>query len=168
MATRKPICGNKFQYTVNKTIILPIKLENLPNEIMIQNNTLLLQSSFHVSLVCINEIIKKHNISIPDFENKIVSDFCEFSKTNKIEVLKYNDFKFTVKDDLKTVIVMCDISNLDEFFKIINNKYGLNIEYPPTHVTPYILPNKHGIFLTDANDIKKFTEPIPNPIGFSL
>jgi hypothetical protein len=168
MATGKSICGNKFQYTVNKTIILPVKLENLPNELQIESNTLLLQSSFHVSLVCIGKIIEKHNISVPDFENKIINDFCKFCETNKIEVLEYDDFKFVVQDDLKTVIVMCKVSNLDRFFGLINKKYELNIEYPPTHVTLYILPDKHGIFLTDASDIKNLTKPILNPIGRTL
>jgi hypothetical protein len=63
---------------------------------------------------------------------------------------------------------MCKISNLSEFFESINKKYGLSIEYPPTHVTLYVLPSKMGIFLTDSNDIQKLTEPIINPIGLSL
>ena len=162
---RKLICENRFQYTPNKVIGLPIQLENLPNELRIEGNTLVLKNNFHVSLVCIGKIIEKYNISETDFENKIINDFCEFSKINKIEVLKYNDFKFVQQDDLKSVVVMCDISNLDKFFKLMNEKYGLNVEYPPTHTTLYILESKLGIFLTDADDIKNLTKPISNPIG---
>jgi len=166
---KKLICENKFEFNIpNKTICLPVKLENLPSEIIIQNTTLILQTSFHVSLACIGESIRKYNIFIQDFENKILDDFCEFSKTNEIKVLKYNDFKFIERDDLKTIVVMCDISNLNKFFDLMNQKYNLKIEYPPTHITLYILPSKHGIFLTDANDIKNLTKPIPNPIGFLL
>lgn len=163
----KFICDNKYEF-VHQTIGLPIKLENLPIEIIIKDNTLVLQPAFHVSLVCIGEIIKKHNITIYDFENKIINDFCEFSNTNEIKVLNFNDFKFVERDDLKSVIAMCEISNLNKFFDLINKKYKLNIEYPPTHVTLYILPSKHGIFLTDSNDIKNLTAPIDNPIGHLL
>ena len=63
---------------------------------------------------------------------------------------------------------MCKISNLNEFFEILNRKYGLDIEYPPTHVTLYTLESKPGIFLTDASDIKNLTKPISNPISLSL
>ena len=160
----KLICDNKYEF-VYQTIGLPIKLENLPSEVITQENTLVLQPSFHVSLVCIGEIIKKHNITIPNFEENIINDFCEFSNINDIKILQFNDFKFAVRDDLKSVIVMCEISNLNKFFDLINKKYGLNIEYPPTHVTLYVLPNKFGIFLTDSNDIKNLTTPINNPTG---
>ena len=56
---RKFICGNKYTISATNTIGLPVSLENLPKEVGIDNNTLSLKSSFHVSLVCISEIIKK-------------------------------------------------------------------------------------------------------------
>lgn len=167
---KKFICGGD-QYTISatNTITLPVSLENLPNEIVIDDNKLSLKSSFHVSLVCINEIIRKHHISIPGFKDSIINSFCEFIKTNDIKLLNYlEEFKFAVQDDLKTIVVMCRVSNLDKFFVIVNKKYGLKIEYPPTHVTLYMLESKPGIFLTDSNDIKNLTKPIPNPMGFPL
>ena len=164
---KKLICENKFQF-MNRTICLPIKMEDLPNKLIIEGSTLLLKTSFHVSLVCIGEIIKKHNISISNFENKIIDDFCEFSRVNEVKVLKYDDFRFVTRDDLKSVVVMCEILNLEKFFEIIDEKYELNIEYPPTHITLYTLESKPGIFLTDANDIKNLTKPISNPTGHLL
>jgi hypothetical protein len=166
---KKLICENKFQFNIrNKVIGLPIKFDNLPSKLIIEENELVLKDSFHISLVCIGKIIEKYNVSIPDFENIIINDFCEFSKTNEIKVLEYNDFKFVVENDLKSIVVMCKISNLNKFFDIINKKFGLKIEYPPTHATLYTLPNKLGIFLTDLNDIKNLTKSISNPIGFLL
>lgn len=165
---RKFICeNNKYTISATNTIVLPVLLENLPNQIIIDGDKLLLKSSFHVSLVCINEIIRKHNISILDFKDSVVKDFCNFVGENDINLLSYsNDFKFAEENDLKTVVVMCKVSNLDKFFEIINKKYGLEIEYPPTHVTLYALTI--GIFLTDVSDIKNLTKPIPNPIGYIL
>ena len=64
---------------------------------------------------------------------------------------------------------MCQMLNLNKFFDLINKKYGLNIKYPTTHITLYnTFKNKPGIFLMDSDDIKNFTVPIPNPIGFLL
>ena len=70
-----------------------------------------------------------------------------------------------VQDDLRSVVVMCEISNLNNFFDSVNRKYGLAIEYPPTHVTLYTLESKPGIFLTDSSDIKNLTKTIENPTG---
>ena len=163
---REFICGNKYTISGTNTVGLPVLLENLLNEIVIEGNALVLKSSFHISLVCINEIIKKHNISISGFVDSMKKDFCDFVKTNDINLLSYlDDFRFVEENELKTVIVMCKVSNLDNFFGTINKKYGLTIECPPTHVTLYTLKDKLGIFLTDTNDIKNFTKPIPNPIG---
>ncbi len=130
---------------------------------------MILKPSFHVSLVCINEIIRKHNVLIPNFKDLVVSDFCDFISRNSVDVLNYfDDFKFVTQNDLKTVVVTCNVSNINKFFDFLNKKYNLNIEYPPMHVTLYILEGKKGIFLTDSEDIKNLTKPISNPVGRSL
>jgi hypothetical protein len=164
----KSICGNKFPFEYH-TISLPVSLENLPNKITFEGNDFLINPFLHVSLVCIGEIIKKHNVLIPDFEIGVINNFCEFSQNNNISVIEYtDDFKFVARDDLKSIIVMCRVPNLDKFFDLINKKYGLEIEYPPTHITLYTLPSKLGIFLTDKGDIVQLTKIIPNPIGAPL
>ncbi len=165
------ICGgNKYVISPTNTIWLPVSLENLPKEIEVQGCTLYFPSPFHVSLVYVGRIIETYNISIPDFLNKIINDFCDFTATNNIEVIRYNnEYKFVSRDGLKTVVVMCEVSNLNKFFDFINKKYKLNIKYPPTHVTLYnTLKGEPGIYLMDSNDIKNFTVSIPNPIGHLL
>ena len=155
----------------NEVIYLLVSFNNLPEEITVQGITLYLPSPFHVSLVYIGKIIEKYNISIPDFLNKIVEDFCDFTKTNDIKVIRYkNEYKFATRDGIKkTVVVMCEVSNLNKFFDLINTKYGLNIKYPSTHVTLYnTLKAQPGIFLMDSDDIKNFTVAIENPIGHLL
>src|SRR5579872_7127002 len=103
----KLVCGNKFPFRHN-TISLPVFLENVPPEIVCKGDTFLINSFLHVSLVCIGKIIEKHNISIPDFENKAINDFCEFAERNEITLTGYtNDFRYATRDDLKTIIVMC-------------------------------------------------------------
>ncbi len=55
-----------------------------------------------MSLVYVGKIIEKYNISIPDFENKIVDDFCNFTKTNNVELIRYkNEYKFASRNDKK-------------------------------------------------------------------
>ena len=167
---KKLICENKYEY-IYETIGLDVKLKSLPSELFVKDQTLFLQPDFHVSLVCIGKIIERYNISIPDFLNKIIEDFCNFSKTNEIKIVSCNnEYKFVDRNDTKkTIVVMCEILNINNFFDQINKKYKLEIEYPTTHITLYnTLKNQPGIFLMESSDINNFTIPIPNPIGFYL
>jgi len=161
------ICNGEFVFS-HKTICLTISLD-IPSELDFEGNTFVKNTFLHVSLVCVGKIIEKNNILIPDFESKVINDFCEFSKNNEIKKVNYtDDFKFVSKEDKKTIVVMCDIPNLNKFFDLINKKYKLKIEYPPLHATLYTLPGKLGIFLTDSNDIKQFTKSITNPLSRPL
>jgi len=147
-------------------IYLPVFIPDLPKQIEIKGNILYVKNEFHISLVCIKKIEEKYNVKIPNFLNMIINDFCEFNKINTLELLHYNNnYRFVARDDLKSVIVMCEILNLNKFFDLINRKYGLNIEYPPTHVTLYTLKDSIGIYLIDSSDIKNLTNLIDNPIG---
>lgn len=164
----KFICGSNKYTTDGDVIYLPVVLKGLPEEIKVKDETLYFPTPFHVSLVYIRKIIEKYNISIPDFPDKIIDDFCEFTKANTIEVIRYtNEFKFVNRDGTKkTVIVMCEVKNLNRFYDFINKKYGLNIKYPVPHVTLYnTLKGEPGIYLMDQDDIKSFTTPIKNPIN---
>jgi hypothetical protein len=161
------ICnGEKYTFG-SETISLPVVLKDLPKEINVEGYKLLLRSSFHISLVCIGKITEKHNISIPDFEKLVIADFCEFAAEKDISLVKLRDeFSFVESGEKRSVVIFCDVSNLSDFFGIINRKYGLHLETQPTHVTLYTLQPDVGIFLTDFNDIDQLTKPIENPIGF--
>ncbi len=167
---KKTICVNdKYEIAVDKDWIgFSVSLENLPDEININGTTFYFPNPFHVSLVYIGKIIEKYNISIPDFKDKIIDDFCNFTKTNKIELIRYtNEYKLVSRDGInKTVIVMCEVSNLDKFYDFINKKYALSIKCLPTHVTLYnTAKGKPGFYLMDEDDIKNITVPIENPLG---
>ena len=167
---RPYICeGNKYTISGTNTIGLPVPSPDLPKEIEVEGNKLLLKSIFHVSLVCINEIIKKYNVSNPGFRDSVLNDFCEFTSQYPVEFLRYTgDFKYCEQDNLKTVIATCEVSYLRNFFKILNKKYELALEYPVSHVTLYAHDGKTGIFLIDSKDINDFTKPISNPTGVNL
>ncbi len=122
-----------------------------------------------MSLVCIGKIVEKNKVQIPNFVSSVIEDFCAFTQHTPVELARYRDeFRFVEENERKSVVVMCEISNLDKFFTFLNKKYELNIEYPPTHVTMYTLQPNKGIFLTDSADIKNLTEQIASPIKLSL
>lgn len=161
------ICDGRYRLGGSKedTIGLPVYLPELPVKIKIEGCELFLKSEFHVSLICIGKIMEKNNLSIPDFINKVIADFCEFTKHTSIDLARLCDeFRFVAENERRTIIAMCDISNLSKFFDFINQKYGLKLEYPPTHVTLYALQPNVGIFLTDTNDLNRLTKKIKVPI----
>ena len=167
------ICGgNKFVVGGPglETIALPISVSGLSATIKVEGCELALRPDFHVSLVCIGKIMEKHSVTLPNFRERVIEDFCGYVQYNDINLLKYNDeFRFASKDEKRSVVVMCDISNLQGFFNLINKKYSLRIEYPPTHVTLYTLQtDRPGIPLTDGEDLKKLTKIIPPPFESKL
>lgn len=162
---KKYICGGEKYGLAGQTgdsICLPVSLENFPESVKIEGLTLYRRTSFHVTLVAIGEIIRKHKVLVPNFIDTIVADFCEFVKEYDVDFLRLtNEFRFTTHNERRSVVAMCEVSNLNKFFDLTNQKYGLNLEYPPTHVTLYTLQPDVGIFLTDSDDIKNLTKIIP-------
>ncbi len=169
MENKKFICGNKYTISGTNTIALSVDISNLPARINVENSDLVVKSAFHISLVCINEIIRKNKIMDTNFKDSVVADFCNFVQGNDVDLIKYtNEFRFLEQNDQKSIVVFCEVSNINKFFDILNEKYNLNLECPPMHVTIYLLEGKLGIFLTDTNDLNDFTKIIPNPIGRNL
>lgn len=149
----------------NDSLGLPVSPpKNLPATIKANGYTLLRRTAFHVTLVAIGKIVERYDVAVPDFLSKIAADFLSFTSDNEIKLLQYrNEFRFAQQDDHRSIVVMCDVSNLEKFFTQMNEKYGLCVEYPPTHVTLYTLQPDAGIFLIDAHDIKQLTRPIEIP-----
>lgn len=174
MVNNKLICGTDRYELIGdegkEVISLPVSFDNLPAEIKVQEETFYLPSPFHASLFYIGKIKEIYNVAIPDFKNKIIDDFCEFTKTNEIKITRFNEFRLVDKKrEKKTIVAMCKVSNLNKFFDFINEKYELSIKYPVPHVTLYnTAKGESGMYLMDSEDIKNFTILIENPLGFSL
>jgi len=146
------------------SIALPLLLKGLPQGIQIGDIALVLKSSFHVSLVCTGKISEKNNIPASGFHENILKDFEDFIKNKPVEFQGFtNEFRLVSEDEKRTIIAMCEVSNLKEFFEIVNTKYNLQLEYPPLHVTLYTLQPDVGIFVTDKADIENLTTVLPNP-----
>ncbi len=145
-------------------IFLPVSFTGLPPKIYVQGYTLFLKTELHISLVGIEKLIKRCHITIPNFQEKVVADFCEFTKQHSIDFVRCQDeVRFVVRAERRSVVVMCDLANLDAFFDVLNAKYGLKLPHQPTHVTLYTLQPSIGIFLMDAEDIQSETKIVSVP-----
>ena len=154
----KNICNSDKYFFNHDTIFLPVTFGVLPEEIIVENETFFIKSDFWISLVAIGKIIEKNKLTTPNFKEQIISDFCEFIAENPIELIGYNsEYRFVAEKQLNSIIVMCDVSNLEEFFAHVNEKYSLSLEVPPTHVTLYTSHRNIGIFVTDSSDLENMT-----------
>lgn len=155
------ICsGNK--YIFNKGYIgLPIVIGNLPQEISIQGEELHLKSSFQVSLLCVKDIVEKYGESIENLEQKILEYFCKFTSGNDVSFLWYKgDFRLAQFEKRKSVIAMCEVSNLETFSKFLSVELGIEIPIQPTHVTLYTLQPDVGIGLNSSFELETKSTPI--------
>lgn len=165
---KKFICGGEkycLAGQAGNSICLPVSLLDLPEKIEVEGHTLALRNDFHITLVAVGKVIEKHQVTIPDFLEKIVADFCEFVQKNPVDLLRFRDeFRFVSQNERRTVVVMCDVVNIDQFFDLLNVRYNLKLQHPPTHVTLYTLQPDVGIFMTDSDDMTHLSKVIPSPI----
>ena len=160
MEERHYICGgNKFTY--NKGYIaLPVEISNLSEFIEIEGEILQKKPSFHASLLCVKDIIEKHG----DLEKRVLDFFCSFVSKNDVSFVKYSgEFRFVTNEERKTLIALCEISNLKEFSESLGHKFGIEVPPQPTHVTLYTLQFNIGIGLNSPADMKEKSVPVQVP-----
>ena len=146
------IC-NSDKYTYNKGYIcLPIEIAPLPKTIDVDGNILNLKSTFHVSLLCIKNILEKNNRE--NLEQLIIEKFCSFISKNEISFLKFNgEFRFAQFKERKTIIARCEVSHLVEFINFLSKELSIEIPLPPTHVTLFTLQPDMGIGLNSYEEL---------------
>lgn len=161
------ICGGtKYELAgPNDDVIgLPVILSGLPETVVVEGVELTRRPMFHVSLVCPGRIAERHALLTQGFVQTVVADFCSFVATADISFAQFTgEFRFVESEGRKTLVGMCDIMGLREFFEILSAKHAINFEYPPTHVTLYTLGGGPGVFLTTSNDIQKLTKVVSVP-----
>lgn len=161
---RQFICDTT-KYVLGKGyIMLPVEVTNLPPIIEVEGATLTRKSSFHVSLVSVKEILARTGDILN--EEIIVKNFCDFVATHEVSLAGYTDeFRYAKDGERESVVVMCNLSNLEPLFNYLNQVLQLNLEVPPAHVTLYTLQPDIGIGLISPADLatktKIVTEQIP-------
>jgi hypothetical protein len=167
METKNYICnGNAFAYSKGY-IGLPVVVERLPETLTIKGETLQLKSSFHVSLVCVKNILEQ----LPDAEQEIIDEFCRFSKENEVSFGNYTgEFRFVEDGDRKTLVALCEISNLTHFADQLSKRLDIEIPCQPTHVTLYTLQPDVGIGLNSLQEMqqKSYQVEIPDSVSKTI
>ncbi len=162
MGLKNYICGGgKFVYSKGY-IGLPIVVDDLPEIVEIDGNKLYRKSSFHISLVCVKDILVQN----PDVEQTIVDAFCTFAGENDISFVGYTgEFRFAQHEDKKTLVALCEVSNLKTFSEMISNNLGIKIPAQPTHVTLFTLQPDIGIGLNSDSDMEAKSKKVTDELS---
>ena len=154
------IC-NSSNITYSKGyIVLWLDTYPLPEKIEVGEVTLLKKDHFHVSLLCVKNILE----SQPDIEQDILNHFCDFIKDNDMKFDGFTtEFRLATRDDRKSIVAICRVSNLDKFFNYLSEKIGTTISHQPTHVTIYTLQSNIGIGLNSKSEMEQKSVSIEIP-----
>lgn len=160
MESKNYICGGtKFAYSKGY-IGLPVEINNLPETVLVEGETLQKKSSFHVSLVCVKDILSKN----PNVEQDVLNEFCSFTEKKEISFIRYTgEFRFARHEERKTLVALCKVSNLSEFSESLGRKLEIALPLQPTHVTLYTLQPDAGIGLNSPVDMETKSVPVDVP-----
>jgi len=154
------IC-NSENITYNKGYIaLWCKDYDLPDTFEVGGETLLKKDHFHVSLLCVKNILGVK----PDIEDEVLQHFCDFIKGNEIKFEGFTkEFRLAQNDERKSVVALCKVSNLHEFAEYLTEKIGVTVAPQPAHITIYTLQPNAGIGLNSPEEMEDKSKLIEVP-----
>lgn len=148
---------NKFVKYNEKYLSFSVELFELPESLIVEDKTLVLRSSFHVSLMCVKNVLNDY----PDAEDIVLDTFKSFLKKYEINFSDLTgEFRLATIDERVSVVAMCEISNLKYFFDDLNKRLGSSIPYQPTHITLYTLQPDAGIGLNSQAELERLSKQI--------
>ena len=142
-----------------------IQLSGLPTTTNVKGHKLLRKDEFHISLVDVNGVANLIDPqSVDNIEAEIIEEFKKFLEQYKLDKFRLlNQFRYVVKDIRKTVIVMCDVPDAEEFFALLGRKYKKSLPRQPNHITLYTLQENRGIGILSDEELAECSEPIDLP-----
>ena len=100
----------------------------------------------------------------PDAEEEILQHFCDFSEQHEIKFEGFTkEFRLAAREERKSIVAMCKISNLDTFAEYLTEKIGLPIPPQPTHVTIYTRQPNMGIGLNSPTELEEKSRVVAVP-----
>jgi hypothetical protein len=156
------ICGgSKFLYAKGY-IGLPITITGLPESIVIEGQTLVRKNSFHVSLLCVKDLLAEN----AGIEIDVIKAFCTYANQNDIAFATYTgEFRFAQAGERKSLIALCEISNLHGLANEMSKATGLPVPSQPTHVTLYTLQPNLGIGLNSPQAMAAHSVSVEAPVS---
>lgn len=115
-----------------------------------------LKSSFHVSLLCVKNILKIN----PQLEGKILEIFNSYVACNSLDSVEYlPEYRVVAHaDGRKSIIQMVTVKNTEGLFHVLRKELNISIDTQPTHITIYTLREEEGIGVNTQEDYENTFE----------
>lgn len=159
-----------IEATVNRAegrVQLDIDPFQIPNALDVLGEDWVRKDEFHVTLVGSGQRIAEHLIGQDSSLSKRGSSrlagtlLDETLKGRSFRVLPQNEIRVVQDGDRKTIVRMCHVEGMGEFFEAVSAKVGARIEPPPAHITLYTLQNRKAIGIYNKERLAKVTIPLP-------
>src|SRR5579884_2838896 len=144
-------------------VTLPVKVVGIPKKLVVKGVEVYAKAEFHVSILKVEKylpaVVEKVKIYEDEAQNEILRTVSEFVKKNPLKFERLIDeFRFVEEAENKTVIVMCQVQNVDKLYDHLRLTLTIDLQTQPTHITLYTLDNGNGIGLTDQTELSNLSE----------
>lgn len=129
--------------------MLPLSLQIIP-KIKIGTETFFSKREFHVSLLCIEDLLKFDQKRVFKFALKFPVKLREITKT----------YRLVTRGNRQSIIVRVHLRGLKKLILEVNKHFGYNFVYPPTHITLFTLKDQYGIAVDSTDAYHKLTRKI--------
>lgn len=160
------ICGRDEFYFFKGYIALALpQIPGLPDTMDVRGDVLLKKPDLHVSLVCVKDIADKYSDKSPDVAGQVLALFCEYLQSEEVRFVRYvGKFRVAMLGEKKTLVGMCEVDGLREFFRTMRDKLAVDIPDQPTHVTLYTLQPNAGIGLTSQQMVADLSADVSSDL----
>lgn len=142
-------------------IMLPLQnvFGKFPDQILVQGKELQKKTSFHVSLVCVKDIVElvaeQKGIDKAKIELDILESFVDHSLY--VELVSFeHEFRHAVQGEKETIIIRCIVSSLTALFAQYRKDFRVEIPDQPTHVTLYTLQPDAAIGINSPEAMEQY------------
>lgn len=150
--------------------LLKVELPTLQPKIEFGGKTMVLKPEFHVTLVGFAAKLDKRfkdaaaargeKVSNSLAAERVAAALKTAAEGLQFKVQMGTETRHAVKGEAETIIRMCDVEGMSEYFSRVAAALGLpegSIEAPPTHVTVYTLENGQGIGIPNQEQLQALT-----------
>jgi len=160
MKPEKLICSSSNITYDKGYIALWCKDYVIPDTLDVEGDSLLKKDHFHVSLLCVKNILEVK----PDSEAEVLQHFCDFLQDNELKFEGFTkEFRVATDSERKSVVALCKVSNLLKLAEYMTEKMGVPVAPQPAHVTIYTLQPNVGIGLNSPEELKQKSTKIEVP-----
>lgn len=142
----------------------PAAFSALPEIVRVFDTELVRRPEFHITLGNLHDImVRARGASSPENEQALLECFIAYVSKHSITLTRFlNDLRFAEKNERASIVVRCEVANLEDLYKAWEEVLGGPIGLQPTHVTIYSRKSGLGIginTLPEMEALQKVTLP---------